>query len=64
MITWGLADFSALSSPYFKLARVFRGLPAFLAQHSNGVDVNSGSRYAWLPAATSRFMLLLFERRE
>ena len=42
-----LADFSALSSPYFKLARVFRG-----------------GRYAWLPAATSRFMFLLFEKRE
>jgi len=59
-----LADFDALSSPYFKLARVFRGLPAFLAQHSNGVDVSGGSRYAWLPAATSRFMFLLFEKRE
>jgi SAM-dependent methyltransferase len=59
-----LADFSALSSPYFKLVRVFRGLPSFLAQHSNGVDVSSGSRYAWLPAATSRFMFLLFEKRE
>jgi hypothetical protein len=38
--------------------------PAFLAQHSNRVDVSSGGRYAWLPAATSRFMFLLFEKRE
>jgi SAM-dependent methyltransferase len=59
-----LADFAALSLPYFKLARVFRGLPAYLAQHSNGVDVSSGRRCAWVPAATSRFMFLLFEKRD
>jgi SAM-dependent methyltransferase len=59
-----LADFIALSSPYFELAGVFRGLPAYRAQHSNGVNASSGSRYAWLHAATSRFMFLLFERQD
>jgi SAM-dependent methyltransferase len=59
-----LADFIALSSPYFKLASVFRGLPSYRAQHSGGVNSSSGSRYAWCRAATSRFMFLLFEKRD
>jgi SAM-dependent methyltransferase len=59
-----LADFIALSSPYFKLTRVFRGLPSYRAQHSGGVNASNGSRYAWCGAATSRFMFLLFEKRD
>jgi SAM-dependent methyltransferase len=59
-----LADFIVLSSPYFKLAGVFRGLPAYPAQHSSGVNATSGSRYAWFRAATSRFVFLLFEKRD
>jgi SAM-dependent methyltransferase len=59
-----LADFIALSSPYFKLAHVFRGLPAYRAQHSGGVNAGGGGRYAWLGAATSRFMFLIFERQD
>jgi SAM-dependent methyltransferase len=58
-----LADFTALSSPYFKLARVYRGLPAYRTLPSSGVDASSGSRYTWFRAATSRFMFLLFEKR-
>jgi SAM-dependent methyltransferase len=57
-----LADFGAASSPYFRLARVFRGLPPYWAQRSNGIDVSRGGRFAWFPAATSRFMFLLFEK--
>jgi SAM-dependent methyltransferase len=59
-----LADFIALSSPYFKLTRVFRGLPAYRAQHSDGANARSGGRNAWFRAATSRFMFLLFEKRD
>jgi SAM-dependent methyltransferase len=59
-----LADFIALSSPYFKLARVFRGLPAYRAESTSSVDASSGSRHAWFGAATSRFMFLLFEKRD
>jgi hypothetical protein len=57
-----LADFSTVSAPYFRLARVFRGLSPYRKQHSNGVDFSRGRRYAWLHATTSRFMFLLFEK--
>src|ERR1700722_14931916 len=57
-----LADFAASSSPYFRLARVFRGLPPHWGEHSEGVDMSRAGRYAWLHVATSRFMFLLFER--
>jgi SAM-dependent methyltransferase len=59
-----LDDFIALSSPYFKLARVFRGLPPYRAKYTGGIDATGGSRYAWCRAATSRFMFLLFEKRD
>ena len=58
------ADFNALSSPYFRLTHVFRGPPPYRRQHSNGVDVSRAGRNAWFPAATSRFMFLLFEKRD
>jgi SAM-dependent methyltransferase len=58
-----LANFNALSAPYFRLIRVFRGLPPYFARHSRGVDFSRGSAYAWLHVATSRFMFLLFEKR-
>ncbi len=58
------ADFAALSSPYFRLSRVFRGLPPFWGGYSDGVDMRRAGRYAWLHAATSRFMFLLFERMD
>jgi len=54
-----LANFKALSSPYFTLTRVFRALsPSW-----SGIDVSRGGRFAWLHVATSRFMVLLFEKR-
>lgn len=59
-----LADFSALSSPYFTLARVFCALPSDSKRHANGIDLIRGSRCAWLHVATSRFMILLFEKRD
>ena len=59
-----LANFVALSSPYFRLTRVFGGLTSYRGQHSIGVDVSRGGRNAWLHVATSRFMFLLFERRD
>jgi SAM-dependent methyltransferase len=59
-----LADFGASSSPYFRLARVFRGLPPYWGDHSDGVDMSRAGRYAWLHVATSRFMFLLFERTD
>jgi SAM-dependent methyltransferase len=59
-----LADFSALSAPYFRLTRVFRGQPPTWSRHAHGIDVSRGGRYAWLPLATSRFMFLLFEKRD
>ncbi len=55
----GLGNFAASSAPYFKLARVFRGLPG---RDARGVDVRSGARLAWLRATTSRFMFLEFEK--
>jgi SAM-dependent methyltransferase len=59
-----LRDFSALSAPYFTLARVFCALPADSKRHANGIDLSRGGRGAWLHVATSRFMILLFEKRE
>jgi SAM-dependent methyltransferase len=60
-----LADFRALSSPYFRLTRVYRGLPPKRKQHSNGVDLSrGGGGYAWLQLATCQFMVLLFEKGE
>jgi SAM-dependent methyltransferase len=61
---WRLADFGALSSPYFRLARVYRGLPPTRKQHSKGVDLRRGYGGAWLHVATSQFMFLLFEKRD
>jgi SAM-dependent methyltransferase len=49
------ADFQVLSSPYFKLVGVFRGLPARRKRPLGGRD-------SWLRLARSRFMFLLFEK--
>jgi SAM-dependent methyltransferase len=62
-----LANFSALSSPYFRLARIFRGLPSVRWQQREqqppqGVDFTRGGRHAWLRTITSRYRFLLFER--
>jgi SAM-dependent methyltransferase len=58
-----LAEFKALSSPYFTLTRVFPALPPGSKRHANGIDMNRGGRFAWLYVARSRFMFLLFEKR-
>jgi SAM-dependent methyltransferase len=57
-----LANFAALSAPYFKLARVFRGLPPSPGRRARGVEFSTGARFAWLRATTSRFMFLEFEK--
>jgi len=57
-----LADFAELSSPYFQLTRVFRGLPPNRKKHWNGIDMRRGGRLAWLQLATCQFMILLFEK--
>jgi SAM-dependent methyltransferase len=54
-----LADFTALSLPYFTLSRAFRALPP----DPDGVDMSRGRRFAWLRLARARFMFLLFEKR-
>jgi SAM-dependent methyltransferase len=59
-----LADFAALSAPYFRLARVFRGLPPSSGKPSDGIDMSRAGRHAWLRVATSRFIFLLFERTD
>jgi SAM-dependent methyltransferase len=59
-----LADFAELSAPHFKLARAFRGLPPLWGRDPAGVITGPGASRAWLPIATSRFMFLLFERRD
>jgi SAM-dependent methyltransferase len=59
----GLADFGRHSLPYFRLTRVFPGLPPSRQRHSKGIDVRGGNRSAWLHLAGSQFMFLLFEKR-
>lgn len=49
------SEFQALSSPYFKLAGVFRGLPS-------GGNRPVGGRDSWLRTAGGRFVFLLFQR--
>lgn len=59
-----IADFAAFGAPYFKLARVYRGLPASRRQHRSGIDVNRSSRFSWLQLTACQFAILLFEKRE
>ena len=57
-----LSNLAASSLPYFKLVRVFRGLPPRLGRQARGIDVSGGLGSAWLRLATSEFMFLLFHR--
>jgi SAM-dependent methyltransferase len=62
-----LTNFSALSAPYFRVARIFRGLPSVPWQKQEqqlpqGVDFRRGRHLAWLHTITSRYVFLLFER--
>jgi hypothetical protein len=50
------SEFGELSAPSFRLARVFRGLPAAGADHALRSD-------PWYRVARGRFMFLLFEKR-
>jgi SAM-dependent methyltransferase len=59
-----LANFAANCGPYFKLERVFKGLPAAPAIRANGIDVSNGPGHAWTRLTTCRFMFLLFQKRE
>jgi SAM-dependent methyltransferase len=58
-----LADIGRSSLPYFRLTRVFSGLPGNGRQRSGGIDVHGAGRFAWLRLASSQFMFLLFEKR-
>jgi len=58
-----LAEFAALSAPYFVLSRVYRGSPSHRAALERGVDMVRGARWAWLRLIPSQFMTLLFERQ-
>jgi SAM-dependent methyltransferase len=56
--------FPGPQAPYFRLTRVFRGLPPYWGKQSDGVDMSRAGRYAWLRVARARFMFLLFERMD
>jgi SAM-dependent methyltransferase len=58
-----LADFRALSQPYFELTRVFPGLASDPERQPYGIDISRPGRWAWLRLARSQFMILLFEKR-
>ena len=55
-----LASFAAASAPYFRMSRVYRGLPPLRGWNTHGAD--PARPMAWLTGATSRFMFLLFEK--
>jgi SAM-dependent methyltransferase len=57
-----LCTFRTVSAPYFRLSRVFRGIPPSRAGHSNGIDLQRNGRFAWLHIARCRYMFLLFEK--
>jgi SAM-dependent methyltransferase len=49
-------------SPWFRLERVFRGLPPRSAGEAAGIDFALNSRTAWLHLIRCRYMFLLFRR--
>jgi SAM-dependent methyltransferase len=58
-----LAKYAADCTPYFRLERVFRGLPTERAADIEGMDVRNGCRHAWLHLTRCQFMFLLFRRQ-
>jgi SAM-dependent methyltransferase len=60
----GLAHLAAHAFPYFRLARVFRGLPAASGGMQGGIDAATARRFACLHLRGARFMFLLFDKRE
>jgi SAM-dependent methyltransferase len=57
-----LRVFGADCAPWFRLERVFRGLPPRTAAEAAGIDFAHSSRSAWLRLTRCRFMFLLFRR--
>ena len=57
-----LGVFAAECAPWFRLERVFRGLPPRDAAEAAGIDLTRSSRTAWLHLIRCRFMFLLFRR--
>jgi SAM-dependent methyltransferase len=57
-----LADFAGQGAPYFKLERVFRGLPSTHTQQVNGADGRRRHGHSWMPMTTCRFLFLLFQK--
>ena len=58
-----LRVFAADCAPWFRLERVFRGLPPRNAGEAAGIDFALNPRTAWLQLTRCRFMFLLFRRR-
>lgn len=57
-----LAVFAAGCAPWFRLERVFRGLPPRHAPDAAGIDFAHRPRTAWLRLTRCRYMFLLFRR--
>jgi SAM-dependent methyltransferase len=58
-----LRVFAAECAPWFKLERVFRGLPPRHAGEADGIDFALRPQTAWLRLTHCRFMFLLFRRQ-
>jgi SAM-dependent methyltransferase len=58
-----LRVFAAECAPWFRLERVFRGLPPRDATEAEGVDFARRPQTAWLRLTHCRFMFLLFRRQ-
>lgn len=59
-----LRVFAAECTPWFRLERVFRGLPPRTTGEAAGVDFALHPRTAWLHLTGCRFMFLLFRRTQ
>lgn len=59
-----LPVFAAECAPWFRLERVFRGLPPRHAGEAAGIDFAQRPRTAWLRLTRCRYMFLLFRRLE
>jgi SAM-dependent methyltransferase len=56
------SNFNSLSSPYFKLTRIHRGLPPAGSCPPDGIDAGRALGHSWLHLTASRFLFLQFER--
>lgn len=59
-----LPVFAADCAPWFRLERVFRGLPPRNAAQAAGIDFALSPRTAWLALTRCRYMFLLFRKLE